>query len=790
MDINNDSEKKTDSSTAFSGKGDTVDLFEIAALAHALSNETSSNAAEAAQTAEAADAAGNGNAGMTELFELAAETAEDTCYSVPEDTFPIVSAEMESADYPSGFDRADFSINEAFDHDDFSTDEVFDHDGFFQDDEEDFSTDDEDDDFSPDDDEENDSDEYDEEDDSEYDAEDDSEYDEKNDSEYDEEDDSDEDDEDDDPEDDEDDAPEDDEDDDPEDDEEENNSEYDEEENNSEYDEEENNSEYDEEENNSEYDEEENNSEYDDNEDPEDENPEDGDEYDTIYSGYSDEYERIYGKTDGYRDLPDHYIDYPDEAEYDESTGYDEEDYSSDGSEYKEEASAESGNGEEADETVDDAEEENGSAIQTYDAEIGKAEWLRDEDGAPLPNDSFSENDGAETPEAEDDEVNLFAVASNADYLPPTDTHGALYYWAKKKTAAGWVKFGLKCVAAVLLIAIVSVALYFNGLLNLIDYKAADDFEIYDNISDTDYDEEDIVYSSPESYIETTTIEGFNESMIDIPKKDVLNILLIGTDVRGGTYEDRGNTDSMILISVNTRDKTIKLTSLMRDMYVYIPNRQWARLNVAYAYGGPQLLFDTIKANFDIDLDLYVRVNFANFRKIINHVGGVDIELSEAEAAYMNRNAEKYKTKPVEPGMQHLDGSQALSYARCRKIDSDFNRTRRQRTVIIALVDRIKHSSPGELNSLLNVFLPMIQTNMSKMQILGLMVDGTTYLNNEIETLNVPIKNSWRSETINKRSVICPNFELNKTAMTAHIYSTYHLDVEKTRYQSFSVPKS
>ena len=751
--------------SSFSGKGDTVDLFEIAALAHALSNETSSNAAEAAQTAEAADAAGNGNAGMTELFELAAETAEDTCYSVPEDTFPIVSAEMESADYPSGFDRADFSINEAFDHDDFSTDEVFDHDGFFQDDEEDFSTDDEDDDFSPDDDEENDSDEYDAEDDSEYDAEDDSEEDdEENDPEYDDEEND----------------PEYDDDDDPEYDEEENNSEYDDDE-----DPEDENPEDGEDENNSEDDEEENNS-----EDPEDENPEDGDEYDTIYSGYSDEYERIYGKTDGYRDLPDHYIDYPDEAEYDKSTGYDEEDYSSDGSEYKEEASAESGNGEEADETVDDAEEENGSAIQTYDAEIGKAEWLRDEDGAPLPNDSFSENDGAETPEAEDDEVNLFAVASNADYLPPTDTHGALYYWAKKKTAAGWVKFGLKCVAAVLLIAIVSVALYFNGLLNLIDYKAADDFEIYDNISDTDYDEEDIVYSSPESYIETTTIEGFNESMIDIPKKDVLNILLIGTDVRGGTYEDRGNTDSMILISVNTRDKTIKLTSLMRDMYVYIPNRQWARLNVAYAYGGPQLLFDTIKANFDIDIDLYVRVNFANFRKIINHVGGVDIELSEAEAAYMNRNAEKYKTKPVEPGMQHLDGSQALSYARCRKIDSDFNRTRRQRTVIIALVDRIKHSSPGELNSLLNVFLPMIQTNMSKMQILGLMVDGTTYLNNEIETLNVPIKNSWRSETINKRSVICPNFELNKTAMTAHIYSTYHLDVEKTRYQSFSVPKS
>ena len=389
----------------------------------------------------------------------------------------------------------------------------------------------------------------------------------------------------------------------------------------------------------------------------------------------------------------------------------------------------------------------------------------------------------------EEESVDLFEMANSADDLPETQSHSSFYYWAKRKTVSGWVKFALKCTAALLLILAASGVLYFNGLLNLIDYKAADDFEQYDNLSDTDYrDDEDVVYSSPVYYNESTTIEGFNESMIDIPKKDVLNILLIGTDVRGGTYEERGNTDSMILVSVNTRDKNIKLTSFMRDMYVDIPDRDWARLNVAYAYGGPQLLFDTLKKNFDVDVDLYIRVNFANFRKIVNHVGGVDIELTEAEAKYMNDTSEKYNTKPVEPGLQHLDGAQALSYARCRKIDSDFNRTKRQRTVILALVKEIKHCSPGELNSLLNVFLPMIQTNMSKMQILGLMADGTRYLNNNIETLNIPIKNSWRSETIRKRSVICPNFELNKTAIVAHIYSTYRLDVENTKYQSFQIP--
>ena len=477
--------------------------------------------------------------------------------------------------------------------------------------------------------------------------------------------------------------------------------------------------------------------------------------------------------------------EYSEDDEDEEYSGDDEdEEYSED-----DEDDEESEDDEDEEYSGDDEDEEDSENSKKLSAGVfGEADWLKDADGIPLANDVFAAPDSVDV-HLNEDLIDIYAVASNVDDLPEMEKHGTLYYWAKRKTAAGWVKFGLKCVAVIVLIFVVSGVLYFNGLLNLIDYKAADDFEIYDSISETDYDEgEDIVYSNPESYIETTTIEGFTESMIDIPKKDVLNILLIGTDIRGGTYDERGNTDSMILISVNTRDKNIKITSFMRDMYVYIPDRQWARLNVAYAYGGPQLLFDTLKKNFNVDVDLYVRVNFANFRKIVNHVGGVDIELSEAEAKYMNDNSEKYKTKPVEPGMQHLDGAQALSYARCRKIDSDFNRTKRQRTVILALVDEIKHSSPGELNSLLNVFLPMIQTNMSKMQILSLMVDGTKYLNNEIETMNVPIKNSWRSETINKRSVLCPNFELNKTAIVAHIYSTYHLDVDKTKYQSFSIP--
>lgn len=361
--------------------------------------------------------------------------------------------------------------------------------------------------------------------------------------------------------------------------------------------------------------------------------------------------------------------------------------------------------------------------------------------------------------------------------------------WAKKKTPSGWVKFAFKCLGVLVLLLCVAVVLYVNGLLDLIDYKAASDFEQYYNLSDTDYvSTSDEVYENPVYYNSSTTIEGFDESMIDISKDDVVNILLIGTDVRGGTYEDRGNTDSMILLSINTRDKNIKLTSFMRDMYVTIPGRGKNRLNAAYAYGGPQLLFDTLKENFDVDVDLYARVNFSNFRKIINKVGGIQIELTEAEARYMNKYSYKYNTDYVEAGLQTLDGAQALSYARCRKIDSDFNRTQRQRKVIIAFIDAVKDSNLTELNDLLNTLLPMIQTNVPKMQIVGFMVDALSYLNTEVETLNIPIKNSWQSAKINKMDVICPNFELNKTAIVAHIYSTYKLNVEDTVYQSFELP--
>lgn len=435
---------------------------------------------------------------------------------------------------------------------------------------------------------------------------------------------------------------------------------------------------------------------------------------------------------------------------------------------------------ESAEETAQTAAEE-AEAISAESALMESADTPTEEPSAAAPSDGQPLSDAA---------VQSGQSGQSVPEGSGNKRWGRLRAWASAKTAGGRVKLALKCVGVLVLLAGVSAAVYVNFLLDKIDYKEVSEFHQYYNLSDTDYVEQNEVYEIPLYYDESTSLEGFDPSMVDITEKDVVNIMLLGTDLRSNSYSETGNTDSMILLSVNTRDKNIKLTSFMRDMYVTIPERGENRLNAAYSYGGPQLLFDTLKLNFNVNVDQYVRVNFSNFKNIIDTVGGVDIELTYAEAEYMNKYSQKYKTKPVQPGLQHLDGAQALSYARCRKIDSDFRRTERQRRVILSFVEEIRHRSPAQLNSLLNTVLPMIQTNMSKAEIVSLLADSGRYMNNEIETLNIPIKNSYKPQTINKRSVICPNFELNNMAILAHIYSTYKLDVSGTVYQDFETPGS
>ena len=198
-------------------------------------------------------------------------------------------------------------------------------------------------------------------------------------------------------------------------------------------------------------------------------------------------------------------------------------------------------------------------------------------------------------------------------------------------------------------------------------------------------------------------------------EKNIVNILLIGQDRREG--EGRARSDAMILVTINKKTDSIVLTSFLRDLYVQIPGYGGNRLNASYAYGGMELLNQTMAQNFGIYIDGNIEVDFSQFSTIVDLVGGVDIKLRSDEAQYISHNVGGDLTE----GVYRLDGDQALYYARIRKLDADgdFSRTQRQRTLIDAIIRRVKEAGFAEMLSLVDVVLPMVTTDMSNTEILG-----------------------------------------------------------------------
>ena len=236
------------------------------------------------------------------------------------------------------------------------------------------------------------------------------------------------------------------------------------------------------------------------------------------------------------------------------------------------------------------------------------------------------------------------------------------------------------------------------------------------------------------------------------------HVLLIGADKdSGGT----SRSDTMIIASVGERG--VLLTSLQRDTGVSIPGRSGLhRLNAAYAYGGAELLLETINRNFGLDLSLYAQVDYEGFPLLIDALGGVDLEgVTDDEAEQINHNVyellkrrlsdgslsldearnEFLKRRLLTGGDLHLDGAQALGYARIRKTDSDYGRTARQRKLLRAAFAAVKRSGPIKLIRLANAALKCIDTNMNLLQLLSL--GEKALLSSQVEQLRLPIGGSF-----------------------------------------------
>lgn len=229
----------------------------------------------------------------------------------------------------------------------------------------------------------------------------------------------------------------------------------------------------------------------------------------------------------------------------------------------------------------------------------------------------------------------------------------------------------------------------------------------------------------------------------------VFNILILGTDERTEEFNTNARSDCMILLSIDKEENTVKLVSLERGIAVPILEGQYEGeydlLTHIFRYGGSELVTKTVEHCFRINVDHYVRFNFHSVREAINAIGGIEMELTQSEAYAINKGKDRdgvFRTA-LQEGVNSLDGFLALDFARLRSIDSDWRRVERQRKVILAVVDKLKGSSLLTLNDLADSVLPLIQTNLTKMEIAELILYAPNFLEAEFDQMTIPKQGTY-----------------------------------------------
>ena len=254
----------------------------------------------------------------------------------------------------------------------------------------------------------------------------------------------------------------------------------------------------------------------------------------------------------------------------------------------------------------------------------------------------------------------------------------------------------------------------------------------------------------------------------DVAKNPLVsNILLLGVD---GEEGQSSRSDSMILVSIDFVHQKIKLTSFLRDCWVEIPSKgKNAKLNAAYAYGGPQLAKDTIEYNYGVGIDHFIKVDFRMFKMIIDKLGGVDVEVTKKEADFINKTTRQ----TVESGSSvHLNGEEALVYCRIRKLDTDYMRTFRQRKVITALLNKAKKASAADLIAMAKEVFPLIETDLSPSEISILAYKGTAaLLGFDLVQTRVPTDDQMRTDTVSGQWVEIADMDAVREYLYDFIYT-------------------
>lgn len=296
------------------------------------------------------------------------------------------------------------------------------------------------------------------------------------------------------------------------------------------------------------------------------------------------------------------------------------------------------------------------------------------------------------------------------------------------------------------------------------------------------------------NYDNSGTISDLDLSQYQLDSDtDVVNILLVGAD-KNNDEQDKNverRSDSMMIATLDVKHSKLKVTSLMRDMYVDIPGYGGNKLNAAYSFGGIKLLYKTLAQSFGIKMDGYVEVNFDAFVNVIDELGGVEVNLTKSEAINLRQTnyIKRRKYRGVKEGKQIFNGYQALGYCRIRHgkkqpdghypgvytasgKGDDYGRTERQRLTIQAILKKIKQLSFEELANLAEVIMPNVKTDISTDEVykylLAVFRMGTT----KLHQFSLPIDGGYSSQTIRGQDCLVPDLASNKSALKKFIFKS------------------
>lgn len=291
-------------------------------------------------------------------------------------------------------------------------------------------------------------------------------------------------------------------------------------------------------------------------------------------------------------------------------------------------------------------------------------------------------------------------------------------------------------------------------------------------------------------------IDQWYESGTAMYSKNVINVLLVGLDSSDGLTTGDSRSDTMMLVSLNTKTKKISMVSLFRDTWAkYVPSDgkvYFGKMNGSYRYGGINCTVQTIEKMFKIRIDHYAIVDFRNFKKLVNAVGGVDVYVQEYEAKNMKREWNiDVDFSQSEDDLVHLDGEQAFWFARQRHCDADadVSRTRRQRQVITAFIDSCKGASLSQLKDALDEVFKFVKTDLKKNEIIGYATKALAWgwINYPIESVNISDPEVFKTPTLKGQSIVVQDYPKVAQIIQNALYGSSNIVLEDGRRIIFSL---